>query len=539
MQVFVSYARPTEAQAQLIAKTLRAEGREVWLDDALPSHRPYSDVIEERLRDARAVVVIWSSEAAKSQWVRAEADFARNAGTLVQLSIDGTIPPMPFNQLHCAQLSGWDGDRDAASWRSIFTSIGELLDDAPKLVGRTAMALPDRPSIAVLPFSNLSRDPDEDYFVEGMVDEIVHALTRIRTLFVISSESSFALKGQDLDEKQAAARVGVRYILAGSVRRSGSRVRISVKLVDTTRSSQVWAERFDEDLEDVFELQDRIAVKVAGEIEPSIHEAEVRRAARQPTDNLGCYDLYLRAVPLRVSCRKAEVVRALQLLDRALALDADFAPALAQAAGCHSQMYDNGWDDEQDWHRTQGLMLAEQAVRHGSDDAAVLAQAANAIIDLEHDVVRARALASRATTINPGCARAWFISGLVHFLSGAPDEAIADLQTASRLDPISPLNDIIQVHIGAALLMQGDYPEGLRLMRATTHRTARIHLALAAGYGNLNMPAESLKELGLFHERSRLSVEEVIAAATVPDRFKSAVLEGINRAREAQRMAAD
>jgi tetratricopeptide (TPR) repeat protein len=184
-------------------------------------------------------------------------------------------------------------------------------------------------------------------------------------------------------------------------------------------------------------------------------------------------------------------------------------------------------------------MLAEQAVRHGSDDAAVLAQAANAIIDLEHDVVRARALASRATIVNPGCARAWFISGLVHFLNGAPDEAIADLQTASRLDPISPLNDIIQVHIGAALLMQGDYPEGLRLMRATTHRTARIHLALAAGYGNLNMPAESLKELGLFHERSRMSVEEVIAAATVPDRFKSAVLEGINRARETQESAAD
>jgi adenylate cyclase len=538
-QVFISYARSTENQAQLIAKTLRAEGRDVWLDDALPAHRPYSDVIEERLRDARAVVVVWSSDAAKSQWVRAEADFARNAGTLVQLSVDGVIPPMPFNQLHCAQLSGWDGDRDAASWRSIFASIAELLDDEePKMTARPAMALPDKPSIAVLPFSNLSRDPGEDYFVEGMVDEIVHALTRIRTLFVISSESSLALKGKDLDEQEAAARVGVRYILAGSVRRSGSRVRISVKLVDTSKGAQVWAERFEDDLEDIFDLQDRIAVKVAGEIEPSIHEAEVRRVARQPIDDLGCYDLYLRAVPLRVSCRKAEVVRALQLLDRALALDGDFAPALAQAAGCHSQMYDNAWDERHEWHREQGLSRAEQAVRHGSDDAAVLAQAANAIIDLEHDVVRARALASRATSINPGCARAWFISGLVHFLGGEANEAIADLETASRLDPISPLNDIIQVHIGAALLMQGKYEEGLLQMRSTTHRTARIHLALAAVYGHLDMPAESLRELGLFHDRSPLSVEEVIAAATVPDEFKTAVLQGIARAREASQIAA-
>lgn len=490
-------------------------------------------MIEERLRDARAVVVVWSSDALKSQWVRAEADFARMAGTLVQLSVDGTIPPMPFNQLHCAQLSGWDGNRDATSWRSVFASIRELLDEPATPTRPTELALPDKPSIAVLPFSNLSRDPDEDYFVAGMVDEIVHALTRIRALFVISSESSLSLRGKNLDEQEAAARMGVRYVLIGSVRRSGSRVRISVRLVDASRGAQIWAERFEDELKDIFDLQDQIAIKVAGEIEPSIQEAELRRVARQPIENLGCYDLYLRAVPLRSACRKAEVIRALQLLDRALALDADFAPALAQAAGCHSQMYDSGWGDDREWHKRQGLILADRAVRNGSDDASVLAQAANAIVDLEHDIERARALVARATAINPGCARAWFISGLVHFLNGDADEALEHLQTAARLDPISPLNDIIQVHIGAVLVLTGEYREGLRIIRATTHRTARIHLTLAAVYGHLDMPKEALKELALFEGGSGLSAEHVIAASTFPEGFKSAVRDGLHRALQA------
>ena len=532
-QIFISYARSTKDQAQLLAKMLRAEGCDVWLDDALPAHRAYADVIEERLRGAKAVVVIWSSDAVKSQWVRAEADFARNAGTLVQLSIDGAIPPLPFNQIHCAQLSGWDGDRDSSGWRNILGSVRDLIADVHEAPW-TAPAIPDKPSIAVLPFANLSSDPDQEYFVEGMVDEIVMALTRIRTLFVISSESSLALRGKEWDERQAAARMGVRYVLNGSVRKSGSRVRISVRLVDTSHDAQIWSERFEDDLEDVFELQDRIAIKVAGVIEPSIHEAEVRRVARQPVENLGCYDLYLRAVPLRAACRKADVVRAIKLLDRALALDSDFAPALAQAAGCHSQMYANGWGEDREWHKRQGLNLAERAVTAGPDDASVLAQAANALVDLEHGLARATALADRATAINPGCARAWFISGFVRNFAGYggdTDAALERLQTASRLDPISPLNDIIQVHIGMARIIQGDFQEALRILRTTTYRTARVHLALATLYGHMDMPQDSQRELALFEAASPLAFED--AAGGLPDDMREWILAGINRAREA------
>lgn len=534
-QVFISYARSTQDDAQLLAKMLRAEGYDVWLDDALPAHRTYADVIEERLRSAKAVVVIWSSDSVKSQWVRAEADFARNAGTLVQLSIDGAIPPLPFNQIHCAQLCGWDGDRDSSGWRNILASVGDLIAGVHEEAPTIAPALPDKPSIAVLPFANLSSDPDQEYFVEGMVDEIVMALTRIRTLFVISSESSMALRGKEWDERQAAARMGVRYLLNGSVKRSGSRVRISVKLADTCHDAQIWAERFEDNLEDVFELQDRIAIRVAGVIEPSIQEAEVRRVARQPVENLGCYDLYLRAVPLRAACRKAEVVRAIKLLDRALALDPDFAPALAQAAGCHSQMYANGWGEDREWHRKQGLDLAERAVKAGPDDASVLAQAANALCDLEHNLARATALADRAIAINPGCARAWFISGFVRNFAGYgsdTDSALERLETASRLDPISPLNDIIQVHIGMARIIQGDFQEALQILRTTTYRTARVHLALATLYGHMNMPRDSQRELALFEAASPLTFEEAIADG-LPENMRAWIIEGINRAREA------
>jgi TolB-like protein len=394
-----------------------------------------------------------------------------------------------------------------------------------RLTGATGSGEP--PTIAVLPFANIGSGPDQDYFVEGMADEVVTALTRLRTLLVISSESSTVLKDAGLDEQQAAARVGVRYILNGSVRRSASQVRIAAKLIDTSEGVQIWARRFDYELKDVFELQDRIALEVATAIEPSVSEAEVRRAARRPVESLGCYDLYLRAAPLRATCRQAEVVQALELLDRALEFDPDFAPALAQAAGCHSQIYENGWDEEGERHRTQGLTLADQALMNGAEDASVLAQVANALMDLEGNVARATALADRAVAINPGLARAWFISGLAHVLNHDGDVAAAHLETAARLDPISPLNDVIRAHIGIALMLQGDYRAALDALSGTVHRTIRIHLSLAAIYGYLNMPQQSQQEMALFKCRSPLSAENLVAIGIPHEKSRSLLLEGI------------
>jgi len=424
-------------------------------------------------------------------------------------------------------------NRTIANVRRVVTELAPGLfeiETIPRTGYRISKSVADGepPIVAVLPFDNAEDDPGQDYFVEAMADEIVTALTRIRTLRVISNDSSASLKGKTWDEQcVAAAAMGARYVLSGSVRRSGSQLRIAAKLLDLGGDVQIWADRLDDQLKDLFALLDRIALEVATAIEPTISEAEVRRGARQPVENLGCYDLYLRAVPLRATCRKAEVIQALELLDRALALDPHFAPALAQAAGCHSQIYENAWNKKGEWHRTQGLILADRALMRGADDGAVLAQVANALMDLEGNVARATALAERAVTINPGLARAWFISGLARLLDHDGETAIRHLETAARLDPISPLNDVIRAHIGVARSLNGDYRGALDGICATRHRTARIHLTLAALYGYLDMPLESREELRQFERQSPMSAEEMIAIAIPHTNSRAFLLEGL------------
>lgn len=529
-EVFISYARASEPQALRVADALRDLGYGVWRDDELPAHRAYGEVIEERLRAAKAVVVLWSADAVKSHWVRAEADVARKAGTLVQLSLDSALPPLPFDQVHCVNLDGWTGDTGAAGWRKIAESVGELLGRDPATSVPGPPPLPDRPSIAVLPFANLSKEADQDYFVEGMMDEIVTALTRIHSLFVIGSASSLSLKGQDIAASEAAHRLGVRYILEGSVRRSGPRVRISVKLTDARGGDQIWAERFEDTLDDIFALQDHVALSVAGVIEPTVQAAELRRIVRRPLESLGCYDLYLRAASLRVTLRKAEVLQALELLERALALDADFAPALAQAAGCHSQVYVNNWSDDREAHRRRGIEMAERAVAAGADDAAVLTQVANALAELDPAPDRAAALAQRAIRLNPGSAYGWFISGVIRLLHGELDMAIEELQTAARLDPISRLGDMARAHVAVALAGDGRFEEAERAFRGTTYRTPRIHLMRVALYGHLGRLPEAQEELELYAGSTSVPVATMARFATRYGGMAAILIEGLRLA---------
>ena len=192
-EIFISYAGATVDRAKQIADALRALGYGVWRDDELPAHRAYGEVIEQRLRSAKAVVVIWSASAVKSQWVRAEADLAREAGKLVQLRIDGALLPLPFNQIQCADLTDWSGDADAPGWRKVTASIAELFSGESQLAevlepaSTSPPQAPTKPSLAVLPFANLSGEADQEYFADGMVVEIVAALSRIKSIFVIAS----------------------------------------------------------------------------------------------------------------------------------------------------------------------------------------------------------------------------------------------------------------------------------------------------------------------------------------------------------------
>ncbi len=281
-------------------------------------------------------------------------------------------------------------------------------------------------------------------------------------------------------------------------------VRISVRLIDALLNAQIWAQRFDDALEDVFALQDRVALQIAGVIEPKVRTAEMRRAAQAPLQNLGCYDLYLRAAQLRSSLSREPVLQALELLDRALAQDPDFAPALAQAAGCHSLICVNGWSENPALHRQQGLALVDRALRVCDDDASVLAQLANALMDLESkagaNIDRALALITRATSLNPGLAFAWFIGGVLNLIAGNGPAAEEQLLRATRLDPVSQLHETARAHLGLALAVQGKYAEAVAELRTASNLPPRVRLALACLHGELGQVIEGREELRRYEQ---------------------------------------
>jgi adenylate cyclase len=242
------------------------------------------------------------------------------------------------------------------------TATGELQQNPP-------LTLPDKPSIAVLPFQNMSGDSEQEYFADGMVEEIITALSRIRWLFVIARNSSFTYKGQAVDVKQVGRELGVRYVLEGSVRKGGNRVRITAQLIDAVSGTHLWADRFDGSLEDVFELQDKVATGVAGVIEPTLQAAEILRSSERPTSDLTAYDLYLRALSHAYTWEKGDILTALDLLRLATERDPHYGPALALAAICHYNLHVNGWSNDPESSRRQGVDLARLALRFAGDDA--------------------------------------------------------------------------------------------------------------------------------------------------------------------------
>ena len=270
-----------------------------------------------------------------------------------------------------------------------------------------ALALPDKPSIAVLPFQNMSGDPEQEYFVDGMVEEIITALSRIRWLFVIARNSTFTYKGRAVDVKEVGRELGVRYVLEGSVRKAGQRVRITGQLIDALTGTHLWADRFDGSLEDVFELQDKIAVSVAGVIEPALQAAEMRRSAARPTTNLTAYDLYLRALALYFPITRERMFEALGLFEQAIAIDRHYGPALAWAALCHMRLVIDGWAEEPETNRRKAIDLARQALQVGENDPGILANAANVLAVFGEDIGAMIGLVDRALALNPSFARGW------------------------------------------------------------------------------------------------------------------------------------
>ena len=329
---------------------------------------------------------------------------------------------------------------------------------ALKSLSVPALPLPDKPSIAVLPFANMSGDPEQEYFADGMVEEIITALSRIRWLFVIARNSSFTYKGQAVDVKQVGRELGVRYVLEGSVRKAGQRVRITGQLIDALTGTHLWADRFDGSLEDIFDLQDKVAVSVAGVIEPALQSAEMRRSATRPTTDLSAYDLYLRALAALYPMTKERVVGALGLLDQAIAIDRHYGPALALAAMCHLSLVRDGWAEEPEASRRKASDLARQALEPGENDPRVLANAALVLALFGEDIGAMIELIDRALALNPSFARGWGLSGLLRAWAGQHDLAIEHFETSLRLSPRERVGTPVSV-IGMAYFFKHQFAE--------------------------------------------------------------------------------
>ena len=533
--VFISYARSTAKQAQQVAEALRAHGYSVWIDDDLPAHRTYSRVIEEQMTAAKAAVVIWSADAVQSEWVMSEANRAREDRKLVQVMTDRARLPMPFDTIQCADLAGWTGDTGTPGWRKVVASIGELVSGPaprPGLAASTGYAplpLPSKPSIAVMPLANLSDDPNQEYFADGMVDEITNALSRFKSLFVIASASTLSFKGKAVSPQEVGRQLGVCYVLDGSVRKAGHRVRISVKLIDAADGAQVWSERFDDTLEDVFDLQDRVALAVAGKIGPTIQEADIRRANARPTDNMGSYELYLRAVALSRTRRKADALEELELLDRAVALDSQYGAALSLAAFCHMLIVLYGWSDDPETHCDQGIELVRRAQKAPGDDAETLARLAAAISGLERDNAAAVVLIDRALALNPGSAYVWLTSGNLQLILGDPDVAVEHVETSIRLDPLSPDRWLQLGFLGRARFHQGRYAEAVAPLKEASQLSDAPFLLpyLAATYGYLGQAGAAREVLARYRALSPQPIAIMVGAVVL-----NQVLEGIALAGE-------
>jgi TolB-like protein/class 3 adenylate cyclase len=397
-----------------------------------------------------------------------------------------------------------------------------------------ALPLPDKPSIAVLPFQNMSGDPEQEYFVDGMVEEIITALSRIRWLFVIARNSTFTYKGRPIEVKEIGRELGVRYILEGSVRKGGSRVRITAQLIDAETGAHLWADRFDGLIEDVFELQDKIALSVAGVIEPALQAAEMRRSAARPTTDLTAYDLYLRALAVFYPITKERVIEALRLFEEAIAIDPHYGPALSWAAMCHREIATSGWAEAPETSWRKGSALARQAVQAAENDPRVLVNAALVLAhfgdDIGEDIGAMIGLIDRALALNPSFARGWNVSGILRNIAGEHDLAIEHIGIALRLSPRERIGTPLVV-LGMAYFLKRQFDEAAsKLLLAVQDNPGHpgTYRCLAACYAHMGR----LDEAHEIVTRLR-AITPIIVPSDVPYRnpeYRELLLSGLRLA---------
>jgi TolB-like protein/class 3 adenylate cyclase len=366
---------------------------------------------------------------------------------------------------------------------------------------KPSLALPDRPSIAVLPFQNMSGDPEQEYFADGIVEEIITAISRVRWLFVIARNSSFTYKGRAMDVRQVGRELGVRYVLEGSIRKAANHVRITGQLVDAATGSHLWADRFDEALDDIFDLQDQVTTSVVGAIAPKLEQAEIERARSKPTESLDAYDYFLRGMASFHKATREANDEALRLFYRAIELDPDFASAHGMASWCYAWRKMNGWETDRVQAIAETARLARRAAALGRDDAVALCAGGFALGYNTGDLDDGGAMTDRALVLNPNLATAWLLSGYLKALLGEHEMAIQHLTRAMRLSPLDPEVFVAHLGLAAAHLFVGRYDEASSWAeKALRHRpnaagAARVAAASHALAGRLEQAQKAMARL--------------------------------------------
>ena len=374
--------------------------------------------------------------------------------------------------------------------------VGPVAKDADPAHSKTdtILAFPDKPSIAVLPFVNMSEDPGQEYFADGMVEEIITALSRFKWLFVIARNSSFTFKGKAVDVKEVGRRLGVRYVLEGSVRKASGKVRITGQLIDAVSGTHLWADRFERDLTDVFALQDEVTVAVVSAIQPKLLQTEIAMAARRRPENLTAYDYYLRAMQQFSSATREGLAEGIRLAHRALELDPRFGSVAALAGACHQLNVSLGYANDPQFERKEAVRLLRLALSVGDVDPETLARAAVVSAYMVGDSESEVEMADRAVALNPNSFLAWSSRGWVYRFAGLPEEAIRSFERAVRMSPVDPLLYATFTGMGYALIELGRFDEavlaGKKAQRLNPAWSATCR-CLAAAFAHLGRDAEA------------------------------------------------
>jgi adenylate cyclase len=386
------------------------------------------------------------------------------------------------------------GFRFVGAVRDAKEPAGAAVADNQVELQKPDLALPDKPSIAVLPFENMSGDPEQEYFADGMVEEIIAALSRFKSLFVIARHSSFTFKGKAVDIKEVGRRLGVRYVLEGSVRKASGKVRITGQLIDAVTGAHLWADRFERDLTDVFALQDEVTIAVVSAIQPKMLQTEIAMATRRRPENLTAYDFYLRAMPQSYLMTREGVAEAIRLAHRALELDPRFGSAAALAGHCHAQNVTLGYAKDPQFDRKEAVRLAHLALSIDDSDPDTLARVAVISAWMVGDSEAEIEMADRAVALNPNSSLAWNCRGWVYNTAGLPEEAIRSFERAVRMSPVDPRLWSTLLGIGVALIELRRFDEAIVAGKKAQRQNPSysvVYRCLAAAFAHLGRDAEA------------------------------------------------